>query len=365
MANARLTWWVGLAASCALTRVGVAQPVFLPGVSLGSLNSGAITEASGLAASRVNADVLYVHNDHGDVARFFAINTQAQLVGTFRLTGVTAVDWEDIAVGPGPTGGQSYVYVGDIGDNDAVRTGGVYIYRVPEPPVSSSQSPPVDVYLAGAERITLLYPGGPRDAETLMVDPISGDLFVVSKRVTYSHLYCAPASSLVGGGTVTLQDKATLPWGWATGGDISPDGDEILIRGGSIATLWCRVPGTAVWDAFATSGAAIPLASEPQGEAIAFDAAGWGYYTVSEETYPPLYYYDRVPPPSGDLNCSGEVDLADIPHFVQALLDPAGYAAAHDCSPYPACDAMLADMNGDGRADGGDVRLFINTLVAG
>jgi hypothetical protein len=365
MTGARLTWWVGFAVSCALAPACVGQPVFLPGASVGNLSSSAIVEASGLAASRLNADVLYVHNDSGDVARFFAINTQAQLVGTFRLTGVSAVDWEDIAVGPGPAAGQSYVYVGDIGDNNAVRTGGVYIYRVPEPTVSSSQSPPVDVYLAGAERITLLYPGGPRDAETLMIDPLSGDLFVVSKRESYSRLYRAAASALVGGATVTLEYKATLPWGWATGGDISPDGDEIVIRGYLNATLWCRPPGTAVWDAFATSGTAVPLASEPQGEAIAFDAAGWGYYTVSEGTYPPLYYYDRVPPPTGDLNCSGEVDLADIPHFVQALLDPAGYAAAHDCSPYPACNAMLADMNGDGRADGGDIRLFVNALIAG
>lgn len=360
-----LTWWLGLAMWCSLTPACMAQPIFLPGASVGNLNSSATNEASGLAASRVNADVLYVHNDSGDVARFFAINTQAQLVGTFRLTGVTAVDWEDIAIGPGPTAGQSYVYLGDIGDNNAIRASGVQVYRVPEPTVSSSQSPPVSVNLAGAEKITLLYPGGPRDAETLMVDPISGDLFIVSKRVTYSHLYYAPASSLVGGGTVTLQDKATLPWGWATGGDISPDGDEILIRGYLNATLWCRAPGTTVWDAFASAGTAVPLASEPQGEAIAFDAAGRGYFTVSEGAYPPLYYYDRVPPSLGDLNCNGTVDLADIPHFVQALIDPAGYAADHDCAPYAACDPMLADMNGDTRTDGGDIRLFINTLVAG
>ncbi|MCK6456032.1 MAG: hypothetical protein L6Q92_05825 [Phycisphaerae bacterium] len=60
-----------------------------------------------------------------------------------------------------------------------------------------------------------------------------------------------------------------------------------------------------------------------------------------------------------DMNCDGVVNTDDIAHFVQALLDPAGYAADH-----PACNGLLADMNADGQANGGDIQLFINRLYA-
>ena len=273
-----------------------AEPVFLPGLQVGTLGSPAINEASGLGASRVNTDVLWVHNDSGDSARVFAINTAGALLGTYNITGAGAVDWEDMALGPGPTAGQQYLYLGDIGDNNAAR-GTIRVYRVAEPSVSSSQSP-VNVNLGGTESFTLVYPDGSRDAETLMVDPVNGDLYIVSKRENNSRLYRAVASSLVNGATITLDYKTQLPWGWATGGDISPDGDEILIRGSANASLWSRTPGTNIWDAFAENPVSVPLRWEPQGEAIAFDRDGWGYFTLSESTYQPIYYFDRVPEPA-------------------------------------------------------------------
>jgi hypothetical protein len=339
-------------------------PVFLSGVSLGNIDTASASEASGIAASRVNSGVLYVHNDSGDITRFFAINLNARLVGTFQLAGVPAIDWEDIAVGPGPVAGQSYVYLGDIGDNNAVRTGGVQVYRVPEPVVPATQSPALNVSLTVAERFTLLYPDGPRDAETLMVDPLTRDLYIISKRETCSRVYRAAAARLVNNCTVMLEYKTSLPWGWATAGDISPDGHEILVRGYSNASLWARPAGTTVWDAFASAGTAVPLASEPQGEAIGFDARGWGYYTTSEGSHPAVYYYDRVPAQiAGDLNCDGKVDSSDIPDFVQALIDPAAYDASHNGASAAACKRSLADMNGDGQTDGNDIEAFTLALA--
>ena len=62
----------------------------------------------------------------------------------------------------------------------------------------------------------------------------------------------------------------------------------------------------------------------------------------------------------GDTNCDGVMTLADLPGFVQALIDPAGYLAAN-----PSCDTDRADMNNDGNADGLDIQLWINTLLTG
>lgn len=55
----------------------------------------------------------------------------------------------------------------------------------------------------------------------------------------------------------------------------------------------------------------------------------------------------------GDMNCDGALTLDDIPHFVQALVDPDGYDAMHE-----ECDRFRGDLNGDHAVDGLDVRAF-------
>ncbi len=66
----------------------------------------------------------------------------------------------------------------------------------------------------------------------------------------------------------------------------------------------------------------------------------------------------------GDLNCDGAVNVADTPHFVQALADPVGYDADHDGDPHPVCDRTRADMNDDDLLDGLDIQPFANLLLA-
>ena len=57
-------------------------------------------------------------------------------------------DWEDIAVGPGPEPGVSYVYIGDIGDNLRLRST-ISLLRFPEPDLDN---PPEAITVV--ERIT-------------------------------------------------------------------------------------------------------------------------------------------------------------------------------------------------------------------
>jgi hypothetical protein len=59
----------------------------------------------------------------------------------------------------------------------------------------------------------------------------------------------------------------------------------------------------------------------------------------------------------GDMNCDRGVDYNDIPPFVLALTNPAGYAAQ-----YPSCSINMADVNGDGVRDGRDVQAFLGLL---
>src|SRR5437588_4962467 len=97
-----------------LTR-SLASPSFANAVTNGTVNIAGLTEASGVAASRNNANVLWTHNDSGHPAEVFAIDTQGRLLGTYSIPGNT--DNEDISIGPGPVSNVLYLYIGDIGDN--------------------------------------------------------------------------------------------------------------------------------------------------------------------------------------------------------------------------------------------------------
>src|SRR5689334_6488513 len=99
------------------------------------IHDARIVEASGIAQGLRSPGVVYVQNDSGDSARFFALNRRTgQTAATITVAGATNVDWEDLAVSRGPAG-TPQVWVGDIGDNKAVRRE-IRIYRMREPRIS-------------------------------------------------------------------------------------------------------------------------------------------------------------------------------------------------------------------------------------
>jgi hypothetical protein len=270
-------------------------PTFMDGAPLGTVESSLLTEISGVAASRQNTDVLWVHNDSGDSARIYAMSIQGKHLGIYHLVGASAADWEDIAIGPGPTEGQDYIYVGDIGDN-ARRRSSVTVYRVAEPLVSTTQNP-VDLNLDDVDALPMQYPGpAVYDCEALLVDPLSGDIFLVTKDRAgegVAHVFRNPAPHtpdvMV---TLELVEDIPLP-AQVTGGDVSPSGDGVLLRLYSQGYYWPRATGTNLWEAFSGTACTVPLAVEPQGEAIAFAALNLGYFTVSEGSYQPVYFYEK------------------------------------------------------------------------
>lgn len=277
---------------------------FAAGVNAGNINNGALTEISGCAASRVNDGIFWMHNDSGDSARIFAVSKTGVLKATYNLSGANAADYEDIAVGPGPVAGQSYVYVGDIGDNGASRNT-KQVYRLPEPKVGTSAS------TQPVEKFNFVYPDGPRDAETLMVDT-NGDVYVVSKRETASvgnrvYRFKAP---LTNGQTYTGVEVARIHTQWLTGGDISADGSRILIRDGGQVYLWLRHDGETVGAALSRAPIKVPTMDEPQGEAVCWDRTGTDYYTTSEHVNQPFYYFKSLDSSSGggDTGGSGGLD---------------------------------------------------------
>jgi len=142
-----------------------------------------VDEASGIATSVVDSGVVYVQNDSGDSARFFALDIHTgRTVATYTVPNATNIDWEDMAVARDRRGVPS-VWLADIGDNDARRTE-VRIYRVDEPRGPAAGPPEV---------WRLRYPDGPHDAESLAVAP-GGAVFIVAKSLLGSSaVYAVPA----------------------------------------------------------------------------------------------------------------------------------------------------------------------------
>ncbi len=283
-----------------ITPASSTAPTFANGASAGNVAIPALDECSGLVASRNNANVLWAHNDSGDSARLFALDPQGRLLGIYNLTGANHTDYEDIAMGPGPVPNVSYLYVADIGDNDENRSS-IRVYQIPEPAVYARQyTNPPTIGTKGVRGITLTYPDGARNAEALLVDPVTGDLFIASKAST-SRLYTASQAALNAGTNVTLAFVRTVAFDVPSAADISPSGQEIIFRQEDFARLWTRTNGQTVSNALAEIPATIPVIgtpTEPNGEAVAFDANGNGYYTLSEtDTTQPLYYFTRT---SGD-----------------------------------------------------------------
>src|SRR5215510_12090696 len=101
-------------------------------VHLVNLENQSIKESSGIAASRRNAGIFWTHNDSGDGPFVYAFDRQGKHRGVWQVTGANAIDWEDMAIGPGPRRGRSYLYLGDIGDNSKKRDQ-ITVYRVAEP----------------------------------------------------------------------------------------------------------------------------------------------------------------------------------------------------------------------------------------
>ena len=134
-----------------------------------SLADERISESSGIAASSSTDEIVFTHNDSGDRARFFAVETGTCATrATYEVNGASNLDWEDMAAGLAADGAP-VLWLADIGDNRA-RRASVVVYEVDEPAAGAPGGA-----LRTRARRTLTYPDGPQDAETLIVDLIHHD----------------------------------------------------------------------------------------------------------------------------------------------------------------------------------------------
>ena len=272
-----------------------------PGARTGRVHTESLTEISGIVLSRNHKDVIWAHNDSGDEARIFALGTDGKSLGVFRLEGTTAIDWEDIAIGPGPLAEKDYLYIADTGNNTLSRRT-VTIYRVPEPAVDTTTTSRTQT-LTGVEALPMRFPSEPRECETLLVDPLNGDIYLVTRDRSertkeVASVFHAPGPHR-GGALQTLEALTSfVPPASIRGGDISRDGRLVILRSHSLrpergALLWKRSdPSSPLHEIFSDEPTNLTVRSEPQGESIAFSPDGDFFFTVSEGSKAPIYRFE-------------------------------------------------------------------------
>lgn len=248
-------------------------------------------EASGLAVNSTDPNLLWTHNDLGNRGELFLISLKGETIATIDLDSLSHRDWEDLSIGPGPVDGQSYLYIADIGDNFNMFPR-KYIHRIPEPRRNKEgqwESP------SQPETITITYPDFQYDAETMLLDPVNKDLYFITKRRANAHIYklSYPYSTKE---IHQLEKVGTLPFFNIVSGDISSDGQEILLKTYFAVYYWKREKGEMVENTLSREPVRLPYIPEAQGEAMCWAPDGKGYYTLSEydEKWPHLLYYKRA-----------------------------------------------------------------------
>jgi hypothetical protein len=250
-----------------------------------------LDEISGIAASALDPNLLWVHVDSGGPALLVGLGTDGRTRARVTLSGVTNQDWEDIAIGP--CGDESCIFVGEFGDNSASRSDAA-ILRLAEPNVGEGlleTSITPDVF-------PFVYEEGPRDAESLVVGA-DGLPVIIDKRLgepatlhRMTTLNSATTTTLevvgsFGTGAAGNTSLGALP----TAADLHPGGDRLLLR--TYTWLWeYHLGGGGLTQATDTARVEVNHGPEIQGEAAAYARDGRSIWHVSEGSNPVLY---RVP----------------------------------------------------------------------
>lgn len=263
---------------------------------IGKFESDEITESSGIAASACQPDVIWTHNDSDNGAFLYALNLKGSHLGTWQVSNAKNFDWEDLALRR-DANGKCYLYIGEIGNTKENERAEHKIYRILEPLVDESDSKSTKKspkQTESAEVLTFRYSDARHDAETLLVHPVSGNIYVITKQRSgpssvyklkpdFDSTIVAKAEKLA-----DLSVPAILS-GLLTGGGIAPDGRRVIICDyfagyefvlpegvGNLDEIWKQKPSV------------IALGDRKQGEAIGYSADGLSILATSEGKFSPL-----------------------------------------------------------------------------
>lgn len=268
-----------------------------------------INESSGLARSIKHPGIFWTLNDSGGEPCVLAIDESGKSRAKVRLRDAANLDWEDLAIGPGPDGNPC-LFVADVGDNLGLRPS-IQIYRFPEPDIPDpTEDSPAETWSEHPRVLHAAYPDHPHNAEGLAVHPEWGQIILVTKSDTgLTHLFSLPtntdsdSTSLLNPLThLTFPSEARLGKRprdntMATAADISPDGQRFLISTYSHIYEW----NISSFDHLAIDLAQPPAKIAPtvtrQMEAVCYAEDSLTIWFTSEQLPAPLIRIQRDPNP--------------------------------------------------------------------
>lgn len=234
-----------------------------------------VPESSGIVPAS-EPGLYWTHNDSGGEPQLFAVDEDGELRATIPVEGADNLDWEALAAGPCPHQDRC-LYVADTGDNRLERDT-VVVYRVPEPSPDGGEAEPGRLR---ADSLPVIFPHGPRDVEALFTLPSDAGspwLHLVTKgRAGAIEQYRHPGP-LQPGETVELERLSRMSGGrpllprMVTGAAATADGGLVAVR--TYGELRFHTPDErGVLPREPVDRVSLRPLREPQGEAVAFEAA--------------------------------------------------------------------------------------------
>jgi hypothetical protein len=264
----------------------------------GLVTDSAMDEISGLAPSRTHPGHYWAINDGGNTAQLHLMDGSGQHQGSVEVAGAKNVDWEDIA--SFELDGRHYLLIADTGDNGGIRQElALHVFEEP-----------ADLALPAtlAWTVRFRWPDGPRDCEAAAVDPVRGEVLLVSKKRVPAELFrvslartdelrvAEMVGHLPGIEQPDAIDLMRSPLygryrSQVTGADLSPNGRVLAVLNYRSIHFLVRARGDG-WDsALAAKLPHLTLPWIPQAEAIAFSLDGQELRIGSEQLPSPLIRY--------------------------------------------------------------------------
>jgi hypothetical protein len=271
----------------------------------GVLSDPDLDEVSGLAASRAHPGIYWAINDSGTGPKVIAIKADGSKEATMTLAGGENVDWEDLDAFD--LNGKHYLLIADTGDNGGIRKQ-LTLYVIEEPAKLRDGGS-----LKPAWIINFKWPDGARDCEAAAVDPVRGEVLLISKKRVPPELFRV-ALRPSDGNPQTAELLATLSdisqpsqeelkknpvYGryrsQITAADLSTNGRVLAVLNYHSVHLYVRRDGQDWAQVMKTVPGQLELPWLPQAEGIAFSPDGRSLLIGSEQRPSPLIMYRAIP----------------------------------------------------------------------
>lgn len=263
----------------------------------GTVDNESIRECSGIAAARRNDGCFWLHNDSGDLPRFFLIDRSGRTLAVCEVDGAHAIDWEDMA--SFAIDGRAYLLGCDVGDNARLRLRSM-LYLVEEPRIvtkgataKSSRGAAATIEsrkLPLAAAIPFVYEHGPNNCESVLVDAAGKTIYLVTKeREPRCRVYAMPLVLESQDQPLMAKSVAELTIPTTLAGDLSDDGRHAVVLSWDWAYEFTRGEGQTWNEAFAARPRRLAMPKRRNGEAICYGLDGRTLYLTNEGTHQPLW----------------------------------------------------------------------------